>query len=121
MNTTVSGHQVQWIGNNHKVVQTDVRLEASQQAGVWLVDGTNDRNTAGDDGHPFRMIIGVRTPEDAARAYVGHGKSLGHALPAVIRVFPLTSLEPIALSGVVDEDGDEEWSAFSDAWVEIRL
>lgn len=119
MNTTVSGHQVQWNENNHKIVSVDVRLEASQQTGVWLVDGNGD-NVSSED-HPFRMIVGVRTPKDAARVYARHSKDLGHAPPAVLRVFPLASLEPIALSGIVDEDGDETWSAFSDAWVEIRL
>lgn len=117
MNTTVSGHQVQWSENNHKIVSTEVDLSASRQACVWLVDGGYG---SGDD-YPLRMIVGARTQDDAARAYVGHGKSLGHVPPAVIRVFPLASLEPIALSGIVDADGEEVWSAFSDAWVEIRL
>lgn len=117
MNSTVSGHVVEWNNSDHKIVSVDVRLEASQQAGVWLIDGKAD----GSDNCPFRMIVGVRTPEDAARSYVRHVKGLGHAPPNVFRVFPLASLEPIGLSGVVDQDGDEEWSAFSDAWIEIRL
>lgn len=117
MNTTVSGHQIQWNGNDHKIVPANVGLGASKQAGVWLVDGNNNNN----NHNPFRMIVGVLTPEDAARAYAERSKDLGHALPAVFRVFPLASLAPITLSGIVDEDGDEAWSAFSDAWVEIRL
>lgn len=116
MNTTVSGYQVQWNRNDHKVVSANVDLSASKRAGVWLVDS----GIISDD-HPFRMIVGVLTPEDAARAYARRSKDLGHAPPAVFRVFPLADLEPITLSGIVDSDGDEEWSAFSDAWVEIRL
>ena len=117
MTTTISGYQVLGSGNNHKVVPVDVDLSASKQTGVWLADGGYG---SGDD-YPLRMIVGARTQDDAARAYVGHGKDLGHAPPAVVRVFPLAGLEPISLSGIVDEDGEEAWSAFSDAWVEIRL
>lgn len=119
MNSTVSGHVVEWNNGDYKIVSADVCIEASQQTGVWLVDGNVDGDA---DGNPcFRMIVGVHTPKDAARMYARHVKSLGHILPAAFRVFPLASLEPIALSGVVDADGDEAWSVFSDAWVEIRL
>lgn len=115
MNTIAKG--TQWSGNDHQAVSTDVNLEASQHVGVWLVDGS----IADGDGHPFRMTLGVRTPEDAARAYARHRKENGHTPPAAFRVFPLAGLEPIAKSGVLNEDGDEDWSAFSDAWVEVRL
>lgn len=114
MNTTVKGLQVRWSGNDRQIISADVDLKASQHAGVWLV------NDEGRD-QPFLMIIGVRAPEDAARAYARHRKETGCVLPVVFRVFPLTNLEPIALSGIVDSDGDEEWSAFSNAWVEVRL
>ena len=103
MNKTINGYQVK---------PAEVDLSESEQTGVWLVDGDNTL---------FRMIVGVRTQDDAARAYVKHSKGLGHTPPTVFRVFPLASLEPITLSGIVDLDGDEEWSAFNDAWVEVRL
>lgn len=118
MSTIVKGNQVEWSGSNHRIIQVDADLAASRAVGVWLVDGNG--GDASDD-QPFRMVIGVRTEEDAARAYVAHVKATGHAPPVVIRVFPLASLEPIGLTGIVDQDGDETWSAFSDAWVEVRL
>ncbi len=115
MNMTVIGHQMQWDGNTRKVVPMQVNLAASQHVRVWLVDDSDGNND------PFLVILGARTPEDAARGYARHRKEGGHTPPAVFRVFPLTSLQPIALTGVVDPDGDEQWSAFSDAWVEVRL
>lgn len=112
MNTTVKGYQ--WIGNDRQTLSTDVDLKASQHVGVWLVD-----NKGRDQ--PFLMIVGVHTPEDAARAYAKYHKENGHAPPNAFRVFPLAGLGPIDLSGIVDQDGEGEWSAFSDAWVEVRL
>lgn len=114
MHNTVKGYEVEWSGFEHKVVPADVRLSASLSAGVWLVDGD-------DADHSFRMIVGARTQEDAAKAYAADCKGRGAAPPDVFRVFPLVSLEPIALSGVLDKDGDEDWSAFQNAWVEVRL
>jgi hypothetical protein len=116
MNMVIKGRQVKWSGPDHEIVDADVRMAASRAAGIWLVDG----GVTGDDS-PFRMIVGVPTEEDAARAYVAHRKAGGHIPPGVLRVFPLASLEPIALAGVVDYEGDEEWSAFQDAWIEVRL
>lgn len=112
----IKGHAMIWTGSDHKAIDSNVNMTASRAAGVWLVDGGG---TSNDD--PFLMIVGMPTEEDAARAYVAHRKADGHAAPGVIRVFPLVNLGPIALSGIVDEDGDEDWSAFQDAWVEVRL
>lgn len=114
MDTIIKGHAVKWSGSDCDVIEADVMLGASQAVGVWLVDG------AGDEG-PFRMIVGARTKEDAARAYAKHRKDYRHVPPTVFRVFPLANLEPISLAGVVDEDGDADWSAFQNAWVEVRL
>jgi hypothetical protein len=118
MNMVIKGRQVKWSGPDYEIIDADVRVEASRAAGVWLVD--NGSGCTNDDS-PFRMIVGAATEEDAARAYVKHRKAGGNVPSGVLRVFPLASLEPIAMSGVVDYEGDEEWSAFQDAWVEVRL
>lgn len=112
----VKGYQVVWESNKHKVMKADVRLDASRATGVWLVD--HDKS---DDNSTFRMVVGASTQDDAARAYAKQCKEHGCVPPAVYRVFPLAGLEPIGLAGVIDGDGDEEWSAFQDAWIEVRL
>lgn len=117
MNNTVKGYELNWSGSEHKVVSTDVRLGASLSAGVWLVDGDD----LDDLDHSFLMIVGAPTTEDAARAYARYYKGLGVAPPNIFRVFPLVSLEPIALGGVIDKHGHEDWSAFQSAWIEVRL
>lgn len=115
MSLIVKGYQIKWESPvDYKTVEADVKLDVSRSTGVWLVDG-------GITGDSFCMIVGAHTEEDAARAYAKHRKAHGQALPRVFRVFPLIGLEPITLTGVVDVDGDEEWSAFQDAWIEVRL
>jgi len=119
MNIIVKGHQGVYENNKHKVIEVDVPLDASRSARVWLVNGgCRDHD---DNNNPFRMIVGATTQEDAARAYAKQRKDFGCVPPTIFRVFPLASLEPIALTGVIDDDGDEEWSAFQDAWIEVRL
>lgn len=117
MSLIVKGQQGVWENNKHKIVEADVQLDASLAAGVWLVDhGVHD-----DDDNSFRVVIGAPTQEDAARAYARQRKAHGRVPPTVFRIFPLASLEPVGLTGVVDGDGDEAWSAFQDAWIEVRL
>lgn len=121
MSTMINGHQRLWDENDGKVtdriVPAQVDITASLRARAWLVDGGVDKRC----DNSFLMILDAGTQEDAARAYARHRKEGGHVPPSTFRVFPLASLRPITLNGVIDPDGDEEWSAFSDAWVEIRL
>lgn len=115
----IKGRVVVWSGPIDQrlstIEDTQVDVAASRRAGVWLVNGDYH------DDSLFCMMVGVATEEDAARAYAASSKIRGHAVPKTFRVFPLVSLEPIELRGVIDDDGDEEWSAFSNAWVEVRL
>jgi hypothetical protein len=112
MNTVTKGHIVDLSKSYHEVIDADVHTDASRAAGVWLVDG---------DDASFHMTVGTPTEEAAARAYAAHCKANGRVPPPVFRVFPLRDLEPISRRGIIDDDGDEEWLAFQDAWVEIRL
>lgn len=114
MSTVVKGFKGKWNGAKYNFLDADVDISASRAAGVWLIDG--DKNN-----EPLCMVVGSPMEEDAARRYAIARKALGQAPPVVYRVFPLVNLAPIGLTDVVDEDGDETWSAFQDAWIEVRL
>ncbi len=108
MNTVVKGFKGNWDGEQYITVDANIDVTASRATGVWLINGV--------DNEPFRMIVGSPTEQDAARRYAADRKAIGQAPPMVYRAFPLVSLEPIALHGF-----DEEWSAFQNSWIEVRL
>ncbi len=114
MNTIVKGSKLKWGDTDYSIIEADVDITASRSAGVWLID-------EGEHSNSFLMVVGARTENDAARAYARRRKALGRQPPTVFRVFALANLEPIAFTGVVDEDGEEDWSAFQNAWIEVRL
>lgn len=114
MNAIIKGQATERAGLDYKIIDADVDLTTSRAAGVWLVDGD-------DENDPFLMIVGARTEEDAARAYAKRRKAQGHVPPAVYRVFPLVNLEPITKARIVGPGNDADWTAFQNAWVEVRL
>lgn len=116
MSVVVKGFNLFWEGNGKtQAAEVDVDITASLDTGVWLADGDLNKSTAG-----FRMIVGQRNPEDAARTYAAYRKALGWNTASVYRLFPLIRTEPIAENQLGDT-GEETWSAFADAWIEVRL
>lgn len=97
----------------------DVDVTASTQTGVWLVDSV----TPDDDDSPFMLVMGARTPEDAARAYVRRRTIIdGTPMPYQrFAVFPLVSISPVLSHELVRFDSRPDWSAFQDAFIPVRL
>lgn len=116
MSEIVKGFSVVWENNRDpKIVDAEVDVTTSRATGVWLVDGEGDEGTS-----TFRMIVGRPREEDAARAYTMHRKASGLPVSPWCRLFPLLTDSPIAENQLGDAH-EETWSAFADAWVEIRL
>ncbi len=114
MSKVIKGFSRVWENNDLKTVNAEVDITVSRATGVWLVDG--------DSAGTFRMVVGRPDEADAARTYAAHRKAHGHAMASVYRLFPLLSTEPISESQLCDSANSEDmWTAFSDAWIEVRL
>ena len=115
MREAVKGFHVVRENDVSKILESEVDVTVSRATGVWLVDGKDDM-----DATSFRMIVGQRDEQGAARAYAAHRKAHGFVAAALYRLFPLLSAEPIDESQLGNLP-EAVWSAFSDAWVEVRL
>ncbi len=114
MSKIIKGFIASWVNDvDIKIIDTEVDVTISRVTGVWLAD-------SGRDTSSYRMIVGCHDETDAARAYAAYCKAHGYGTSQVYRLFPLLSTEPIE----EDQLGDthvETWSAFADAWIEVRL